>query len=480
MKKTVIKLILSILITISFIPIISIQAQESKKFGILFTGIGCPHCAKVTPEVNERINDGELILIEYEIYNNIANGQILNSYADNYDLSLGIPQLLFNKELKGIGDTPIVNTLDEMLSKAQGDTMYLSDGNEIGFSNLNLNDLGRYPTIYSKDRVAVRKSITTLSDEQNSQIKNFIYASDIKSAINCLDGETIEPIKVETSAGKLEYGNAVKINGWILQWNGDSNLLGENKEDCDDESESVVSENPYLSIGRVITLGLADSVNPCALSILALVLIAIVTYNPRSRKDILLAGLAFILSVVVMYFIYGILIIKAFEVINSITSVRQFLYSNLGLNVILGIAAIVLGVLGLKDFFSYKPGSVGTEMPMFLRPKVSKLISKVTSPWAAFSIGAFVTLFLLPCTIGPYVILGGLLVEEGIGKAIIPLLLYDLIFVLPMIAVVIVVYIGSKKAEQVKDWRDNNVRYMHLVAGILMLAIGVLMVLGKF
>ncbi|KKP66127.1 MAG: Cytochrome c biogenesis protein, partial [candidate division WS6 bacterium GW2011_GWE1_34_7] len=161
-------------------------------------------------------------------------------------------------------------------------------------------------------------------------------------------------------------------------------------------------------------------------------------------------------------------------------AIRGFLYGELGINFILGIVAILLGILGLKDFFAYKPGGVGTEMPLFLRPKVSKLIAKVTSPFAAFTVGIFVTLFLLPCTIGPYVILGGLLAGEGFMDALPSLLLYNFIFVLPMIAVTLLVYIGSKKAEDVKDWKEKNVKYMHLVAGILLLAIGILMVLGKF
>jgi hypothetical protein len=47
-----------------------------------------------------------------------------------------------------------------------------------------------------------------------------------------------------------------------------------------------------------------------------------------------------------------------------------------------------------------------------------------------------------------------------------------------MVAVTIIVFIGSKKAEDVKDWKEKNVRKMHLIAGALMLLIGVLMVLG--
>jgi cytochrome c biogenesis protein CcdA len=49
-----------------------------------------------------------------------------------------------------------------------------------------------------------------------------------------------------------------------------------------------------------------------------------------------------------------------------------------------------------------------------------------------------------------------------------------------MLAVVLAVYFGTKKVEDITNWKDKNVRYMHLVAGILLLSIGLLMIFGKF
>ena len=478
--KNITKTFLLILLTlVIFFPAINVFAQEStqeKKFAISFTGIGCPHCAKVSPVLQEQVKEGSLILIEYEIYKNLGNAQVLTEYSESYDLSLGIPQLLFNNDLKEVGDSPILDNLENMISESLVDTIALSEGNTVSFDQLSLNEFIRYPKIYAKDRVAIREKLTTLTGTQNEMIKQFIYAQSVEDALTDLDGKETKVVKVETSGGVINYDHAVTVNGWLLQWNGSQTVQGEGGGDSDISDE----EGTTLTLGKIITLGLADSVNPCALSILALVLISIVTYNPGSRKDVLLAGLSFIAAVLIMYILYGFLIIKAFEIVESITAIRGFLYGDLGINFILGIVAILLGILGLKDFFAYKPGGVGTEMPLFLRPKVSKLIAKVTSPFAAFTVGIFVTLFLLPCTIGPYVILGGLLAGEGFMDALPSLLLYNFIFVLPMIAVTLLVYIGSKKAEDVKDWKEKNVKYMHLVAGILLLAIGILMVLGKF
>lgn len=472
------KKIFTVLLFILFLFSTNSFAQESKKFAIYFTGIGCPHCAKVSPVLHKKIEEGDLIVIEYEIYNRIANSRVLNSYADSYKMSLGIPQMLFSKEVIEDGDSPIISKLDEMVSDSNPNEIFLENGKSVSFENLDLNILNRYPTIYSKDRVVIRKSIKDITKEQNEQIKNFIYNSDLQLAIDGLNGTVVKTELVKTASASLKYDNAININGWLLQWNGKPIVASQ--EDTQNGEEEVNSEGQKISFGKILSLGLADSVNPCALSILALVLISIITYNPGKRKDILLAGLCFILSVILMYFVYGILIVKAFEVIQSIGSIKEFLFGKLGLNFILGIVAIILGILGIKDFISYRPGGIGTEMPLFLRPKASKLIAKVTSPIGAFGIGAFVTLFLLPCTIGPYIILGGLLADEGVSKAIPSLLLYNFIFIIPMLVVTLLVYFGTKKIEDVKDWKDKNVRYMHLISGILLLTVGILMVSGKF
>ena len=241
--------------------------------------------------------------------------------------------------------------------------------------------------------------------------------------------------------------------------------------------ESSPAENPQeqeqeLTLTKIISLAIVDAVNPCALAVLALMLITILTYNPRNKIKVLFAGLAFTFSIFIMYFIYGLIIIKFFQVIQALTTIRLFLYKALG------FVAIVIGGLNIRDYFSYKPGSLGTEMPLMMRPRVKQIISKVTSPSGAFVAGLFVTIFLLPCTIGPYIIAGGILSAMTIIKTIPPLLLYNLIFVIPMIIITFLVYLGISKVEDVSGWKDRNIRKLHLVAGIIMFALGVGLVLG--
>ncbi|MGE4352285.1 MAG: cytochrome c biogenesis CcdA family protein [Bdellovibrionales bacterium] len=225
-----------------------------------------------------------------------------------------------------------------------------------------------------------------------------------------------------------------------------------------------------LTLAKVISLAVVDAVNPCAFAVLTMLLISIIAYNPHKKINIIWAGFAFSLAVFIMYLLYGLFIIKSFQLVQGITTIRPYLYKGLG------IAAVLLGLFQIRDFVAYKIGGFGTEMPVTWRPKVKAVISKATSPAGAFIVGLFVTLFLLPCTIGPYIILGGLLSVAEILKSLPFLLLYNVIFILPMLIITLVVYMGLSRVEDVQDWKDKNIRILHLVAGILMAGLGVAMI----
>ncbi len=56
---------------------------------------------------------------------------------------------------------------------------------------------------------------------------------------------------------------------------------------------------------------------------------------------------------------------------------------------------------------------------------------------------------------------------------IIPLLLYyNLIFVSPLILLTILIYFGYASIEKAIDWKERNLRRLHLMAGLLMLGLG--------
>jgi len=228
-----------------------------------------------------------------------------------------------------------------------------------------------------------------------------------------------------------------------------------------------------FSFWKITGLALADSVNPCEIAVLTMVLITILIQNPEKRKRVLYAGLAFVSAVYIGYLAYGLIFIEIFKTFAGLLRENStYIYNGLG------ILAMILGALNIKDFFIYKKGSIATEMPLFMRPKVKRIINKITSPKGAFVIGFIVTVFLLPCTIGPYIIASGLLSELGILGALPWLLYYNIIFVVPMLIIVGLVYFGFSQVEEVSGWKDRNIRTLHLTAGILLFLVGVALLLG--
>ena len=131
-----------------------------------------------------------------------------------------------------------------------------------------------------------------------------------------------------------------------------------------------------------------------------------------------------------------------------------------------------MGGFKIKDFFQSKRGVCKPN------PRIEKIISKVTSPKGALLVGAFVTVFLLPCTIGPYIICGGILCPLGILRSLPWLLFYNLIFILPMLVVVLIIYLGLSKVEDISGWQAKSIRHLELISGLIMSGLGIAMLLG--
>lgn len=228
-----------------------------------------------------------------------------------------------------------------------------------------------------------------------------------------------------------------------------------------------------LSFLNITLLALADSVNPCELAILSMILLSILIHNPGNNKKVLYAGLSFSLAVFIGYIFYGTVIIEFFSFFAQWLRENSSVFYN-GL----AILSMIIGALNVKDYFYYSPGGLATEMPVSIRPYAQLWTKKITSPIGAFIIGFIITLFLLPCTMGPYIVASGLLSDLGIIKAIPWLIYYNLIFVLPMLVISLLVYFGFSKIEDVSGWKERNIKKLHLAAGILLFLVGLFLLLG--
>jgi len=139
---------------------------------------------------------------------------------------------------------------------------------------------------------------------------------------------------------------------------------------------------------------------------------------------------------------------------------------------------MLVGSLQIKDFFFYKQGSFATEMPIWMRSKAKRVIEKITSPTGAFFMGFIITLFLGPCTMAPLLVATETLSQLGLIGALPWLLYFNFIAVIPLIIITFAIYKGFKTAESVSQWRNKNIKIFHLIAGILLLSVGIAMLMN--
>lgn len=224
-------------------------------------------------------------------------------------------------------------------------------------------------------------------------------------------------------------------------------------------SPSAAKQKVSLLYPAVIAAALADSINPCAFAVLVILLVTISASGLARR--VLAAGFLFAAAIFISYFLMGLGLYKALSWIEL-----PIIFT------IVGVLAIILGLFNLKDFFWYGRGGFIMEVPMSWRPRLKSIISGVTSPIGAFFMGFLVSLFLLPCTSGPYIVILGMLSQKTLfAQALGYLVLYNLVFILPMIVITLAVYKGLS-VQRVEEFRLKRLRLFHLIIGLLLIGMG--------
>jgi len=239
----------------------------------------------------------------------------------------------------------------------------------------------------------------------------------------------------------------------------------ENDCPCPEEKIENVTLVPEidLTIPLIISAALGDSINPCAFAVLIFLLTYIQALG--ARKKILIMGLGYIIIVFITYFLAGLALFAAIET----TGVSVIFYR------IAAVIAIGAGIINIKDFFWYGKG-FSLEIPKSRKPMIEKYIHRASLP-AALILGFLVSLFELPCTGAVYFQILSLLANNMTRMSAIPYLaLYNFIFVVPLLVILILVVKGYS-LEKMEKWRKGKRKYMKLIMGLFMALLGIVMLL---
>ena len=219
---------------------------------------------------------------------------------------------------------------------------------------------------------------------------------------------------------------------------------------------------PAISV--VVGTALIDSINPCAIGVLVLLIATLLSLS-KNRIKMIAIGSIYVTAVFLTYLAAGFGLLVFIQKLNISET----------LSWIVGIIVILLGLLEIKDFFWYGKG-LSLRIPAKRAAQIQKYMKHVTIP-GSIILGIFVAAVELPCTGGPYLAITTLLAKIGFSWEIFWLLvLYNFIFVLPLIIILLLVFFGMS-AKKIQKWKDKQKKWMRLFIGIVMLLLGIALIL---
>jgi len=142
---------------------------------------------------------------------------------------------------------------------------------------------------------------------------------------------------------------------------------------------------------------------------------------------------------------------------------------------VIGVVVILAGLLEIKDYFWYGKG-----FSLSIAPSNAERIKMYTkrvgaNKSTAFFLGVFVALVELPCTGAVYLAILALMSAVGLTMSNLNfLLLYNVIFVLPLVAILVAVAYGTD-IKRFKSWREEHKGGMRLLIGLLLVLMGLWM-----
>jgi len=223
----------------------------------------------------------------------------------------------------------------------------------------------------------------------------------------------------------------------------------------------ISSRSSLLTLGAI--LGLADGINPCMFSVLLFLLTYLLAIG--SKKRAVKVGLVFAVGVFVIYFLFMAGMLNLITLIGVIQKIK----------IIVAILALVAGLIMIKDFFAYGKW-FSLEIPESTKPTVEKLIKKGTIP-SALLLAGLSSLVELPCTAGIPLVYTTLLAQRQVNH-IWYLFWYNLFFVFPLLLIIAGIAFAWTQADKLEKWRLNFRKYMRLVAGIILLFLGIALLRG--
>ena len=329
----------------------------------------------------------------------------------------------------------------------------------------------------------------TLSNRLNLPAEKRLIAPTIFIGNDFLPPEEITESKVELliqKYGQKSAGVSASESKPTLATPTPTPSLSPSQEETKKAEESIVERFKSFGPLAILLAGLIEGLNPCALATL-IFFISYLTMVGRKRKEIFMAGMGFSASSFVTHLLLG------FGILNFIQYFSFFpLFSRI-VYLITFIFSLSLGIFSLYDYIQLKkgrPSKMTLQVPNFLKKRIHRIIRTRSSEFEedkegqsarlfviAIFIGFIVTLLQSTCTSQVY--LPTLLFITNIpslrGSAVLYLILYNLIYILPLLVIFGIVYWGVT-SEQLSFFIQKRASTIKLLTALFFFALaGILM-----
>lgn len=425
--------VLSLIITLFSFTLLSPAQAENKVVVNIFHGEGCPHCAKEISYITKLLGDPKysekVQLYKYEVYYNQENANLFVGYLEKNRIdNIGVPfTIVCDQVFVGYGsdDTTgvqIKNAIDQKLNNGCFDS------------------LKQYQETLTKP---------------NSDISATSSATTTKPTGTTTSTSTASSTDSNATTTSTSTNPAVTTSGDTSPIYFDAPLLGK-----------VNLKDLSLPIATFL-IALADGFNPCAMWILIFLISMLI--NMKDRKKLYILGSTFIFVSGLVYFVFLAAWFNFFKFIGYVYWIK----------VIIGIVAIVTGVLHIKDAMKNKAECkvTNTDQKKSIMERVKKAINEKSFVLAIIGISILavsVNLIEVVCSAGLPAVYTNLLstVHLSTAEYYMYLIFYTLIFMLDDL----LIFFIAVKTMHLTGATQKYAKWSSLIGGIVILILGLLLI----
>ena len=246
-----------------------------------------------------------------------------------------------------------------------------------------------------------------------------------------------------------------------------------------------------FTLPAIIAIGLVDGVNPCAITVIVFFM-SFLAFQGYRKREIAVIGLVFILSVYLTYCLIGL------GIFESLYRLQGFWILTKILNITVGIISIIFSIYALYDFIQYRrTGSTDgllLSLPQWIKNWIHKIIGShyrlktgldnhvFKKSIIGLAVSAFVTGFLVSileavCVAKIYLptIIFVLKTSSLRLRALTYLLLYNLLFIVPLLIIFSFALTGTA-VEQFQKILKGHLGLVKIFMGIVFLGLGVFLI----